>query len=137
MDGDADLRNQILRVEARLEELTDAVGRTRKIILISKTAIAAGATLLLAITFRAVGFDPGVMIGSIAAVIGGTVVFGSSTSTLKQTTAAIKAAEAHRAELISKMDLRVVADGSRTINGSRAQNGVGHSPKNFESHDPL
>src|SRR5262249_25036487 len=36
-------------------------------------------------------------------VIGGTVVFGPNTSTLKQTMTDIKAAEAHRTELISRM----------------------------------
>ncbi len=105
MDGENDLREQILQVEADLEELTDAVDRCRKIILISKAIIAAGATLILAIALGGVGFDPAVLIGSIAAVIGGTVVFGSNTSTLKQTAAVIKAAEAHRAELISQIDL--------------------------------
>jgi hypothetical protein len=83
MDGENDLREQILQVEADLEELTDAVDRCRKIILISKAIIAAGATLILAIALGGVGFDPAVLIGSIAAVIGGTVVFGSNTSTLK------------------------------------------------------
>jgi len=41
----------------------------------------------------------------------GTVVFGSNTSTLKQTMTDMKAAEAHRTELISRMDLKVVGDG--------------------------
>jgi hypothetical protein len=59
----------------------------------------------------ALGFDPTILIGAIAAVIGGTVVFGSNTSTLKQTSADMKAAEAHRTELISRMDLKVVGDG--------------------------
>src|SRR5262245_12512613 len=108
MDGDNELREQILQVEADLEELTDAVERSRKIIVISKAGIAAGGTLILATILGAIGPDPTVLIGSIAAVIGGTVVFGSNTSTLKQTTAAIEAAEAHRAELISRIDLRVV-----------------------------
>jgi hypothetical protein len=112
MDGDDELREQILQVEADLEELIDAVDRCRKIILISKVGIAAGGTLILATILGAIGFDPTVLIGSIAAVIGGTVVFGTNTSTLKQTTAAIEAAEAHRAELISRIDLRVVGGGS-------------------------
>jgi hypothetical protein len=70
----------------------------------------AGGTLILAIVIGAVGFNPTVMIGALAVVIGGTVVCGSNTSTLKQATTAMKAAEAHRAELVSKMDLRVVGD---------------------------
>ena len=67
--------------------------------------------MILVIIIGAVGFDPTVLIGAIAAVIGGTVVFGSNTSTLKQTMTDMKAAEAHRTELIGSMDLRVVGDG--------------------------
>ena len=111
MDDGGDLHEQILHIEAHIEELTDIIERCRKIILISKVAIAAGGILILAIIIGAVGFDPTVLIGAIAAVVGGIVVFGSNTSTLKQTTTAMKAAEAYRTELISRMDLRVVGDG--------------------------
>jgi hypothetical protein len=90
MDDDGDLHEQILHIEAYIEELTAVMQSCRKIILISKAAIAAGGTLILAIIMGAVGFDPTVMIGAIAAVIGGTVVFGSNTSTLKQTTTEIR-----------------------------------------------
>lgn len=65
--ADGDLHDEILRLEAQIEEL-----------------------------------------GAISAVIGGTVVFGSNTSTLKQAGVAIKTAEALRAELIGKMNLRLV-----------------------------
>jgi hypothetical protein len=112
MDNDGDLHEEILHIEARIEELADVIESCRKFILISKVAMAAGGTLILAIIIGAVGFDPTVMIGALAAVIGGTVVCGSNTSTFKQTTTAMKAAEAHRAELIGRMDLRVVGDGS-------------------------
>jgi UPF0716 family protein affecting phage T7 exclusion len=111
MDDDGDLHEQILHIEAHIEELTDIIERGRKIILISKVAIAAGGILILAIVVGALGFDPTILIGAIATVIGGTVVFGSNTSTLKQTSADMKAAEAHRTELISRMDLKVVGDG--------------------------
>jgi hypothetical protein len=110
MDDDGDLHEQILHIQA-LEKLTDIIERCRKIILISKIAIAAGGILILATLIGAVGFDPTFLIGAIAAVIGGTVVFGANTSTLKQTMTDIKAAEAHRTELISRMDLKVVGDG--------------------------
>jgi hypothetical protein len=56
------------------------------------------------------GFDSMAMVGAIAAVIGGTVVFGSNTSTSKQAAADIKAAEALRAELIDKINLRLVGE---------------------------
>ena len=114
MDDDGDLHEQILHIETQIEDLTDVIERCQKISLISKAAMAAG-TLILAIIIGAVGFDPAVMIGAIAVAIGGTVIFGSNTSTFKQTGTDMKGAEAHRAELISKMDLRVVGDGGPRI----------------------
>jgi hypothetical protein len=41
MDDDGDLHEQIWHIEAQIEELTDIIKRCRKIILISKVAIAA------------------------------------------------------------------------------------------------
>src|SRR5262245_161017 len=103
-------RDQILRLEAEIEKLTEVIERCRKIILISKIAVAVGGIWLLAPTIGIVRFDPVAMIGAIALAIGGTVVFGSNTSTSKQTAVAIKAAEALRAELIGKINLRVVTN---------------------------
>jgi hypothetical protein len=65
-----DLHEQILHIEAHIEELTDIIERCRKIILFSKVAVAAGGILILATIIGAVGFDPTVLIGAIAAVIG-------------------------------------------------------------------
>jgi hypothetical protein len=110
-DDDGDLHEQILRIEAYIGELADVVESCRKIILVSKFAAGAGGILILATIIGAIAFSATVMIGAIAAVVGGTVVFGSNTSTLKQTTTDMKAAEARRAELISRMDLRVVGEG--------------------------
>ena len=111
MDDNGDLHEEILHIEAHIEEFADVIESCRKFILISKAAMAAAGTLIFAVIIGAVGFDPTVMIGAVAAVIGGTVVCGSNKSTLKQSTTAMKAAEARRAELISRLDLRVVGDG--------------------------
>jgi hypothetical protein len=108
--GDGDLRDQILRLEAHIEELTGVIERCRKITLVSKVAVAAGGIWLLASMLGAIRFDPVAMIGAIGVVIGGTVVFGSNMSTSQQTAVAIKAAEALRAELIGKINLRVVGE---------------------------
>src|SRR5262245_9814575 len=111
MDDDGDLHEQILHIEAHIEELADIVERCRKIILISKVAIAAGGILILVTIIGAVGFYPTVLIVAIAAGSGAMVVLGSNPGTLKQTMTDMKAAEAHRTELISRMDLKVVGDG--------------------------
>jgi hypothetical protein len=108
--ADGDLRDQILRLEADIEKLTEVVERCRKVVLISKVAIAAGGIWLLALTLGAIRFDPMVMISAIAVVVGGIVVFGSNMSTSKQAAVAIKAAEASRVELIDKIGLRTVGE---------------------------
>jgi hypothetical protein len=105
--------DEISRIEARLEELAEVSERCRKIILVSKAAIAGGAALLLIMMLGLFGSNQVVAIGSIAVVLGGIVSFGSNVSTLRQTTAAISAAEVLRSNLISRIDLRVV--GERTM----------------------
>jgi hypothetical protein len=107
---DNNLSDQISRLEADIEDLTQVVERCRKLTLVSKLAIAAGGIWLLALTFGAIRFDAVAMVASIALVIGGVVVFGSNTSTSKQTTVAIKSAEARRAELIDELNPRVVRE---------------------------
>ena len=113
--GHGDLRKEILRLEAEIDELTGVIERSRKLGLIANIAIVAGTMWLLASTVGAISLDPVALIGAIAAVIGGIVVFGSNTSTSKQAAARIKAAEARRAELIGMIDLRPVGEASDWI----------------------
>jgi hypothetical protein len=110
--GEDDLRAQIVRLEDEIEEAGKTIERCGKIGLVSKAAIAIGAILIVAILLGVTPFDPIAMIGALAAVIGGTVVFGSNASTLAQTTAALRAAEATRADLIGRIGLRVVGNGA-------------------------
>jgi hypothetical protein len=109
---DGDRHEDISRLEAEIEDLADTAERCRKIILVSKLAIACGAILLLALLVRAIKFDPLAMIGAITLLIGGTVAFGANTSTLQQKTGALRAAEARRAELIGSIELRLVGEGT-------------------------
>ena len=102
--------DEISRIEAQLEELAQVRERCRKIILVSKAAIAVGVALPLFMMLGLFGSDQLVAIGSIAVVLGGIVSLGSNISTLQQTMAAMSAADALRSGLISRLDLRVVAD---------------------------
>jgi len=98
------------RLEARLEELAEVSERCRKIILVSKAAIAGGVALLLVMMLGLFGSNQVAAIGSIAVVLGGIVSLGSNVSTLRQTMTAMSAAEVLRSDLISRIDLQVVGD---------------------------
>jgi hypothetical protein len=106
-----DPRREIARLEAEIEELSQALERSRKIGLFARLAMAAGAIWLALAPFGVVRSDAPFVLGALAAVIGGIVLFGSNGSTIKQTEAAIEAAEAKRATLIGQIGLRVVHAG--------------------------
>jgi hypothetical protein len=74
----------------RIEELAEVAERCRKIILVSKAAIAIGFALMMLDLFPS---NQVAAIGSIVAVLGGIVSLGSNVSTLRQTMAAMSAAE--------------------------------------------
>ena len=112
MDEDDDPIDEISRIEARLDELAEVSERCRKIILASKVAIAGGVALMVATVLGLLGSNQVTSVGSIAAVLGGVVSLGSNVSTLRETTAAMSAAEVFRSELISRIDLRLVGDGT-------------------------
>jgi glutamate 5-kinase len=107
---DEDIPNEISRIEAQLEELAEISERCRKIILVSKAAIAGGVALLLFMMLGLFESNQVAAIGSIAVVLGGIVSLGSNASTLQQTMAAMSTAEALRSDLISRIDLRVASD---------------------------
>jgi hypothetical protein len=67
-----------------------------------------GVALLLVAMFGLFGAGESATLGSIALMLGGIVSLGSNISTLRQTDAAINAAETRRSDLIGKIDLRVV-----------------------------
>jgi hypothetical protein len=103
--------DEISLIETRLEELAEIAERCRKAILVSKAVVALGVTWLLVTVFGLLGSNEVAAIASIAAVLGGIVSLGSNVSTLRQTLAAISAAEALRSELIDGIDLRLVGEG--------------------------
>jgi hypothetical protein len=100
--------DEISMIEARLEQLAEVAERCRKIILVSKAAIAGGVALLIVMVLGLFVPNQVAAIGSIALVLGGIVSLGSNVSTLQQTSAEISAAELRRSDLIDGIDLKLV-----------------------------
>src|SRR5260370_38337407 len=107
--ADDDLHDQISSLEAHIDELTGVIESCRKLILVSKVAIAAGGIWLLAFTFGAIRFDSVAMIGAVSAVIRGTALFGSNTRPSEQASADIKTPERLGAGVIGKLNIRLLS----------------------------
>jgi hypothetical protein len=107
---DVDLRDRISHLEAHVEELAETIEGCRKLMLMSKVAIAAGGILVLCMLLGALRFDPITLIAAVTACMGGIVVLGSNSSTAKQALDRMKDADALRTELIDKLELQDVDD---------------------------
>jgi hypothetical protein len=103
-------RDDIARIEARIEELAEAIERCRKFSLAAKLIIAAGAVWIALSMLALVSYTPETTIAALAAMIIGVVLLGSNATTWTQTETAMRASEAMRADLIGQLELRVVAE---------------------------
>jgi len=106
-----ELRDQISRIETDIENHAITLEGCRKAMLLSKVAIAAGIVFLSAYLLGAIWLNAVGVIGAMAAVIGGVVVFGSNLTTANQATSVMAALERRRAELIDMINLRTVGEG--------------------------
>ncbi|MCF8475869.1 MAG: hypothetical protein K9G60_02490 [Pseudolabrys sp.] len=114
MDDDTAL-HEIARLEDRIEELTESLAWCRKLSAAGKTAVAFGTLWFALILFWILPFSPAAFAGATAALLGGIVLLGSNATTWDQTEAALRQAEAARADLIGRMDLRIVGEQPRLL----------------------
>jgi hypothetical protein len=108
--ADGDARDQIALLEARIEALSDSIGRCGKISVGAKIAIACGAAWFALLVLGVVRFDATGFVAALTAVLGGIVLLGSNATTWAQTEADLHAAQAARADMIGSLVLRVVSD---------------------------
>ena len=114
MDGEVS-GDDIARIEARIEELALSIERCRKLSLAAKIAVAAGAAWVALTVLSIVPFIAFMTIGALAFAIGGIVLLGSNSTTWTQTEASLRASETLRAELISRLEMRVIDEGVRRV----------------------
>jgi hypothetical protein len=108
--NDGDPHEDIVRLEAQIEVLSDKIESCRKFILAARIAVAAGGVLLAALLLGTIRFDLQLMMLAMAALLGGIVAWGSNGATAKEAASELAAAEANRKALIGMIDLRVIAE---------------------------
>jgi hypothetical protein len=115
---ESDLHANIERLEARIDALADIIEGCRKFMLASRIAIAIGVAIPVGMVLGVIAADLAVMIGAVAAFLGGIVFLGSNRSTRDEAQADMREAEAQRADLIDQIDMRLAGEGvGRTPRG--------------------
>jgi hypothetical protein len=109
MNG-SDYRDEIVRLEAQIDDLAARIESCRKFILAGRIAVTSGGTVLVAMLVGAIQFDPSLIAAAVAAVLGGIVAAGSNRSTAKEAARELTTAEAERTALIERIELRLVPD---------------------------
>jgi hypothetical protein len=104
-----DVHDEIVRLEAHIEQLVERIESCRKFILAARIAAAGGGVGLAAMVFGAIRLDLEAMMVAMAALLGGIVLWGSNASTAQEATDEISEAEAERAALIGRLDLYAIA----------------------------
>jgi hypothetical protein len=107
-EDDADQDSDIAQLEGRIEQLAAELDKCRKYSLAARAMLILGGATLLALVLGLIRFDGLAMAGSIAAILGGIVLWGSNHSTAKEAAAHLAEAEAERNALIDRIDPRVV-----------------------------
>ena len=110
----ADPHDAIARLEEQIEQLEAKIDGCAKFAAASRFAMVLGGGLILGLVFGIIPFDPLAMTAGMAAGLGGVVTLGSNKSTAKEATDQLAEAEAQRAALIGRIDLRVI-ENPRTL----------------------
>jgi hypothetical protein len=102
--------DQIERLEIQIEELREAIQRSRRYIIAGRAGAVIGPALLACLMVGLLNFTPVRMIVGIALGIGGVVLMGSSRSSTEQLELALKRTEAERIAAIDALELVQLGD---------------------------
>jgi hypothetical protein len=112
---DDEFHDDIDSLEQRIEALTAETARCRKFAAAARVMMAGGAVAIVLALTAGTPFGSELLIGGLAALIGGIVLMGSNAATRAQTEGALQAAETMRSDLIARMELRLVGEERPTL----------------------
>jgi hypothetical protein len=101
---------EIERLELRIEKLSEAIDRSRRLRLAGRALVAIGPMLLAGLALGLVNDSPTRVIVALALAIGGVVLMGSSRSSTEELERSLKQAEAERIAAIDALKLTAVGD---------------------------
>ena len=104
---------QIERLEAEIDELREAIQRSRRLVVAGRACAFAGAALLICLMLGLATFTPVRMIVGITVALGGLVLMGSSVGSTKQLELSLKQAEDERNAAIDALELVQLRDRAR------------------------
>jgi hypothetical protein len=107
-EENGDPHDQVVRLEALIEELTAKIESCRKFILASRFVTWGGGIVLFAMLVGAIRFDLGTMAAAVSALFGGIVVWGSNRSTANEAANEMAVAETDRTALITMINPRAI-----------------------------
>ena len=105
--------DEIERLELRIEELREAIERSRRLRFAGRASAVIGPALLAGFALGLVAYTPTRMIVALALAIGGVVLTGSSRSSTEELERSLKQAETERMAAIDALDLVQVGEGTR------------------------
>src|ERR1700722_15520426 len=97
--------DEIERLELRIDELREAIERSRRWRFAGLASAVLGPALLAGLVLGAVDYTPERGIAALALAIGGMVLMGSSRSSTEELERALKQAETERMAAIDALDL--------------------------------
>jgi fatty acid desaturase len=104
---------QIERLEARIDELRDAIWRSRRLVIAGRVCAFAGAALFICLLLGLVTAMPVWLIVATAVGLGGLVLMGSSVGSTRQLALSLKQTEKERNAAIDALEFVDLGDGGR------------------------
>ena len=112
-EADPTPAEQIERLEAQIDELREAIRRSRRLVVAGRVCTFAGAALLICLALGLATVTPVRIIVGIAAGLGGLVLMGSSVGSTKQLELSLKQTEDKRNAAIDTLEFVDLGDGAR------------------------
>ena len=112
-EADPTPAEQIERLEAQIDELREAIRRSRRLVVAGRACAFAGAALLICFMLGLATVTPVRMIVGITLALGGLVLMGSSVGSTKQLELSLKQTEDERNAAIDALEFVDHGDGAR------------------------